>query len=222
MKPPYVDWDKVLVCPIEPADADLISGFNCGDADLDDFLKTDALPFQDFKIAQTYLAIELTELPEGETRRRLIGYFSVAADAVRLTSGEKRKLRNESGQRMSNNKPPVIPSMKLARIAVCEAYKTEHCGCGTEMVRYACQLALEAAKQQGCRLLTVDAYPDAVEFYTKLKFVENKASQGSSSKPKPPRKTTSMRLDVFAPETSAFVTQEFAVVSDTQEQSDDS
>jgi hypothetical protein len=59
-------------------------------------------------------------------------------------------------------------------------------------VRFACWIALAAAKSHGCRLVTLDAYPQAIDFYRKLGFVENQQQREGSTHP-------SMRLDIFDP-----------------------
>ena len=54
---------------------------------------------------------------------------------------------------------------------------------------------MERSKVTGCRFLSVDAIPEAVEFYEKLGFEPNLhgSYQGKN------RGTTSMRFDAFAP-----------------------
>ncbi len=59
------------------------------------------------------------------------------------------------------------------------------------MVKAAFAIAREVSDLSGCRLLTVDAYPDAVSFYEKLGFVRNRSPNYRG------RENPSLRLDLF-------------------------
>jgi hypothetical protein len=62
------------------------------------------------------------------------------------------------------------------------------------LMRFAADRAYSIADSAGCRLLTVDAYPDAITFYESLGFLRNKAKAYRE------REHPSMRFDLFAPE----------------------
>ena len=66
-------------------------------------------------------------------------------------------------------------------------------------MRFAFDQGNDLAELVGCRLLTLDAYPQSVEFYKKLGFVENKAKVYQE------KTHPSMRFDLFAPTLPAWV-----------------
>lgn len=158
--------------------------FSCGDDDLDDFIRTDALRLQSLNVARSYVAWY-----EGHAR----GYVTVMADAVVLKPNERKKLRDGAGNALAFQDHPVVPALKIARLAVCEELRAEYRGIGEALVRFAFYTGLDMSEAVGCRLLTLDAYSDALGFYEKLGFVRN-LDTTYENKPRP-----SMRLDLFSP-----------------------
>ena len=72
--------------PLGPSDAAQLAEFACGDADLDDFIRTDVARLQDENVVQTYLA------RRAASGRRVLGYVSLLADAITLETGEAPRL----------------------------------------------------------------------------------------------------------------------------------
>jgi GNAT superfamily N-acetyltransferase len=166
-------------------DAEAVTAFSCGNADLDDFLRSDALRYQAHHVATTYLGIY---------EDRTVGYVTLMADAVILSSRERKQLRAPNSTPLGYDDHPVIPALKVARLGACQEFRTDFSGCGHALVRFACWQALMASRSFGCRLVTVDAYPEAIEFYERIGFARNRA------KPYKDRERPSMRFDLFAPE----------------------
>jgi GNAT superfamily N-acetyltransferase len=150
-----------------------LSAFDCGDADLNSFLKDDALPYQNDSLAVTYLCLY---------RNQVVGYFSLSSDAIRLDPDEKETMP-EPKRRLGE-----YPAIKIGRLAVHNNYRKH--GIGTFLIKAAMgKISDEIIKEIGCRYVTVDAYEQAVEFYKKLDFVQNLAKK---------RKTgLSMRYDLM-------------------------
>jgi len=157
--------------------------FNCGEAtEYRDFLYEDARRFETLNISRTFLLIHNAS---GE----LIGYFSLAADSVKLTAEEK-ELSDLAEVNFS-----TIPAMKLGKLAINS--KFSHAGYGSFVLDIVDTYAFEASKAGvACRFVTVDAdieyNPRTTEFYEKNGFVVN-----SSKKRRASDKTVSMRRDIF-------------------------
>ena len=113
--------------------------------------------------------------------------------------GERRKLAAPEVERLGHQDPEYVPAIKVARLAVCKDFRAVSSGTGRELVRFACWLGLRASRAIGCRLVTVDAYPDAVRFYEEIGFGHN------SAKPYKERARPSMRLDLFAPDVQGWL-----------------
>lgn len=178
-----IDRNLLEVRPFGEEWLGALASFHCGDEDLDDFIRSDALRLQSLNVARSYLAIY------GD---RVRGYLTLMADAVVLKPNERKKLRDTSGNMLAFDDHPVVPALKIARLAVCRETRAELRGIGEALVRFAFYTSLDLSEIAGCRLLTLDAYPDAIPFYEKLGFARN-LDGAYAGKPRP-----SMRLDLFA------------------------
>jgi len=83
-------------------------------------------------------------------------------DAVVLETKERKALR------LNDADHPVLPALKIARLATARVFREANVGLGTMLVRFAVARGYEIADAAGCRLLTLDAYPDAIAFYERL------------------------------------------------------
>ena len=61
-----------------------LNDFSCGNDDLDEFLKKDALPQQEKNLNVTYLAMR---------RKEILGFISISADNIRCRDISKKKLK---------------------------------------------------------------------------------------------------------------------------------
>lgn len=181
---PPVDRSRLQVRPLGEGDEQLIEGFSCGDGeddrDLNEFLLRDASELQNLNVISVYLAIH--------DDAELIGYVALLTDAIRLKTSERKPLG------LPHQSHPVVPAIKVARLAVSKRFRDEYSGAGAYLMSFAKNIALGVADSVGCRVLTVDAYPHAVPFYERLGFKANK----EASKAKPGSSNLSMRLDVFS------------------------
>ena len=134
-----------------------LSEFDCGDEDLNDFLKNDALEQQKKKLNITKLVIS-----KGET----IGYFSLLTDALILKNINNDKLKidlKDSLKITSKNKP--IPAVKLGRFGIDKKYNGK--GLGSHILRnILATLKFISQNDIGFRFIVVEGYANAFKFYT--------------------------------------------------------
>lgn len=189
---PRVALDPARFVISSLTDKDDVSSFSCGDsdleADLNAFLRDDAWRLQEQQVTRVYL---------GRYEGELVGYVAMLTDAVELKSPEKKKLG------LAHDDARWIPAVKVGRLAVSASFRDRYRGGGEALMRFAVATTLAVAENVGCRLVTVDAYASAFDFYKKLGFVPNKvkpAQDVSDVAEAPPpvlgKETTSMRLDV--------------------------
>lgn len=135
-----------------------IKSFNCGDADLNDFLFHDAKNYNEHLLAKTYIL---------QTDSNTIAYFSLFNDSVVQLPSEK-SFWNRLNRNIKNEKRrKIYPAVKIGRLAVCDEAKNH--GLGTQIldtVKYIFTHKCHSA----CRFITVDAYASALDFYTKNGF----------------------------------------------------
>ena len=149
-----LDFSKVKVERLSKIYA--VSNFDCGDEDLNDFIKNDAFTYQEKKLATTILFF---------FEESLIGFFSAAADSLKLNLDEKESYL------FHQKKLEDVPAIKLARLAVDKNYQKQ--GVGTNILKWCMGYILECSEMMAIRFITVDAYPEKVSFYWKFHFLKN-------------------------------------------------
>jgi len=134
------------------AEGSNLTSFQCNNDDLNDFLKRDAFRGQNSRISATRLVYWNTIL---------IGFFTLVNDtltveAVEACDGEPEY---EYGK---------YPAIKIARLATHGDY--ERRDIATNMLLKIFIMVKRISKHSGCRMITVDSYPDAVGFYQRKGF----------------------------------------------------
>jgi len=131
-----------------------VSGFDCGNPTLNDWLRERALDNERRGATRTFVAAR---------GRRVVGYYSLAVSAVH---------RREATGRVRRNMPEPIPAMLLARLAVDRTAQSE--GLGRHLLRDAMLRTLDAAEIAGIRILLVHAINEsAKEWYRQFDFEES-------------------------------------------------
>jgi GNAT superfamily N-acetyltransferase len=127
------------------------SAFDCGHADLNDFIKNDCPGQMQRRVSVTKLA-----LYDGA----IVGYITLLADSITLHADE-----------LGDFPFKQVPALKIGRLGIQQKYKGQRLG--TALKKYAVGVAFRMNNELGvgCRFLTVDSDPNAVEFYKKLGFV---------------------------------------------------
>lgn len=129
-----------------------VEKFSCGNADLDDFLKTDALSNMDDWVSVTKVIF---------VDKVLAGYFTITPDTI-------HKGRVEYSDKVAEYPYQKYPAVKLARLAVDEQF--QHRGIGTELMADFFKTARKVVKSAGGRYVTVDAKNTACAFYERFGF----------------------------------------------------
>lgn len=129
-----------------------VSGFDCGNSSLDDWLKRFALTNQQGDSARTYIAL---------LQRRIVGYYSLSAGSVRKEESPARIARG-----LVNHPIGVI---LLARLAVDRREQGK--GPGKALLVDALSRSLAAADVIGARAILVHAIDEqALSFYRRFGF----------------------------------------------------
>ena len=141
----------------------VVKYFDCGDADLNDFILNRAAMFQKYLLSVSYAYAN----PETGC---ILAYCSLANDKVAITDfkdkTEFNRFRKKQG--FPNEKRlKSYPAVKLCRLGVDSSAKGQQIG--TTVLDYIKSMFVIENKT-GCRFLTVDAYLDAVPFYVKNGF----------------------------------------------------
>lgn len=140
-----------------------IKNFDCGNADLNDFIINRATAFQKHLLAVNFACVN------AETGK-VYAYCSLANDKIALDDfKDKTEFNRFRKQRGFPNEKRLksYPAVKLCRLGVDNSVKGRQIG--TTVIDYIKSMfALDS--KAGCRFLTVDANLNAVPFYEKNSF----------------------------------------------------
>ena len=140
-----------------------VESFDCGDADLNDFILNDALPYRKEKLAITYAYVDKHD------KSKVAAFFCLSNDRISLTDFDNKSKYNRFSKRFVNKKRlKSYPAVKIGRFAVSLSMKGMSIGSIllTFIKRY-----FTIDNKTGCRFITVDAYAAAIPFYLRNGFV---------------------------------------------------
>lgn len=175
MKEGKFDLEDIRIAPLSKIFD--ISNFDCGDGDLNEFLKKDAFGYQTKLLAKIFLIIY---------QERVIGFFSLSTDAIKLKTDEIERKGNLDTSLCE------YPSMKIGRLAVDKNFQSK--GLGHLILKIAVGTIRKITRSTGCRFITVDSYHAKIGFYEKAGFIINE-----HDKYKKKFDYVSMRFDLFNP-----------------------
>ncbi len=138
-----------------------IKSFDCGDADLNDFLVSDAKNYLRSMMALTYLL-------EDNSECKTVAYYSLLNDKI-VFDPEEKLFWNRLNRKIVNSKRrKEYPAVKIGRLAVSKDYAGNHIG---EAILLQVKHMFATMSRSACRFITVDAYAAAVPFYERCGFM---------------------------------------------------
>ena len=153
--------DKIKIVRLE--EDTIISSFDCGDIDLNNFLQNDAKNYLKSMLAVTYLI---------KVENEIAAYFCLSYDGLTRTTiltEEEKALWNRVGRKIPNSKRRrTYPAVKIGRLAVAQQYAG--LGLGRRLLFSVREMYINEPHHAGCRFITVDAYRSALDFYEKNRF----------------------------------------------------
>ena len=127
--------------------------FDCGEADLNDFLLIDSKEYAKALLAVTYVI---------EDEDMTVAFFSLSNDRISLAESDKstwRRIRSSFPHRKHRSDYPAV---KIGRLGVNKAAQNRHIG--TDIIDFVKQTFI-THNRTGCCFVTVDALRSAVSFY---------------------------------------------------------
>jgi GNAT superfamily N-acetyltransferase len=130
--------------------SDDLTGFSCGDSDIDDRFRNFALQNQNRGLSSTHVAVDAG---------RVVGFATLYCYGVEASEFPKNLVRGL---------PYRLPVLVLGQLGV----GTDHQGqkIGTRLVLRVIPEALKQAETAGCFGMVVDALPDREGFYQRFGF----------------------------------------------------
>lgn len=136
-----------------------ISQFDCGDNDLNEFLRDNALNFTEKRIANTYVL---------EDNGRIAAYFCLLNDKISQQEASNNKWKKLKKGFPEGKQFSSYPAIKIGRFAVSSSYRGLNLG--TILMDKIKKMLNGNSYYSAFRYLTVDAYLSAVGFYEKNNF----------------------------------------------------
>ena len=147
-------------------DTDVLKPFDCGHADLNGFLLEtsgdipNATAYDQQLLAATYVV-------EDDDSHAILAYFSLLHDKLEREFVNPTNWNRVSRKIPNSKRRSSYPALKIGRLAVSREHSAQ--GLGRHILRFVEAMYL-MNKQAGCRFITVDAIPSAVDFYKKCNF----------------------------------------------------
>lgn len=174
-QPIPIDASQISV--VELSEIYGLSKFDCGDQDINEFIKQEALVHQKESIAQTFLFIY---------KDQILGFCSLAADAIYLDQEEKVNAIPNIGHMKHYSQYPAV---KLARFGRDSKYRGQQIG--SELILKWVVAHVRSLKV-AVRFLTLDAYPHRMGYYENAGFLKNQHKHYKRKE----GQNISMRLDL--------------------------
>lgn len=132
----------------------LCEPFDCGNEDLNEFFKEDAIAYGRQLMGKTYVFTELAN------PLKIVCAFTVSNASIftnYLPNARKKKVGKELPQ---TKRDLIYPAVLIGRLGVGENYKGMHIG--TELMNYIKSWFTDDENKTGCRYLVVDAYNEEI------------------------------------------------------------
>ena len=163
-------------CVMKRYDEDLqglCQDFSCGNPDLDDFFKNDAVKYSDELMGKTYSWITETK------PYKIVALVTLANDSIKNSFLGKTS-RNRLNRPISNPKRGrSYPATLIGRLGVNSEFQDSHIG--SQVIEFLKDWFSDDENKTGCRFLVVDAYNNekTLHFYSKngFKFLHNSAEE---------------------------------------------
>ena len=141
-----------------------MSGFTCGDQDLDDFFANDCFGYAKQLLGKSY-CFKLDDAPS-----KVVCAFTLANAGIRvddLPNARKKKIESSIPHAKSLKDYPAV---LIGRLAVNQEFRSLHIG--SDVLEYIKYWFVDPYNKTGCRFIIVDAYNNeqTVSFYERNGF----------------------------------------------------
>lgn len=154
---------------------ELLSSFSCRrDKDIEDFLHSKAIDFEQINKARTYLVCDNNTLV-AEGRIVILGYFSVSLKVLELSdelSNRKRKILDGLSAKLHGKVIKSVPCYLIGQLARNSDISDEHSVGGAELINRAMSVIRSTETLVGGRYVLVECRdtPELIKFYEDNNF----------------------------------------------------
>ncbi len=130
---------------------DDLTAFTCGRKPIDDFIRYEAIDFQEQRLGVSYIF---------RYQEKIIGFLTLSMADLRtekMLTTDKLKVGKEN-----------YPALQVSQLAVCKEERGK--GIGIYLCDFSLAKAYQFSKKVGCRFLVLNSKADVVGFYEKYGF----------------------------------------------------
>ena len=140
-----------------------VNEFDCGDGDLNDFIKNEVHFYKNQYLSMPYV------LTEKDRIDKILAYFTLSNDKISVTDFPSNSQFNKFKKENFNKEKYLrsYPSVKIGRLAISKELQGQ--GIGTHLLRFI-KMYFVTDNKTGCRFITLDAYRGATDFYKRNGF----------------------------------------------------
>ncbi len=147
--------ESFLIEKLDEGHREVLSDFDCGHADINEFTRNDIFEYQKQNIGVSYALLDA----DG----RILSFITLLMGAIKMPSHLGFRIAHVS------EVPNQVPALKIGRIGTLRTEQKK--GHAKRLIQYALYLAIKLRKEIGCHYLTLDAYPENVPLYQKCGFI---------------------------------------------------
>lgn len=175
-----------------------LSRFDCGNADLNDFLQNDALNYDKQLLGRTYI-FTLDKSPD-----QIVCFFTVSNDSLRLENLSNNTRRKVHTRITYSKQRKNYPAVLIGRLGVNTSVKYERgdpaeASIGDQLMTFIKAWFSDGQNKTGCRFIVVDAYNEekVLSYYERngFLFIKTKGEENRDNTHKP--KTRAMFFDLI-------------------------
>ena len=174
-----------------------LEAFDCGDDDLNEFFKEDAIAYSKSLLGKTYGFVH-----DNDETNTIICMFTISNDSLKVDSlpnNRKKKLTKKIPQAKQHKSYPAV---LIGRLGVASEFSSR--GIGRQLMQFIKAWFIDSSNKTGCRFLIVDAYntEHPIQYYKKNEFqflfsTEEQEKHSIGMKEDEKLKTRVMYFDLF-------------------------
>ncbi|WP_347490113.1 hypothetical protein ABDB91_02770 [Desulfoscipio sp. XC116] len=154
-----INTKAILLVRLSETEIPDLETFDCGDAEMNRFLRKEAYSEQEAGMNSTILLYYTGELA---------AFCSVCCDSIPLSNKEREEEKIEAQYK--------VPAIKIARLG--RSIRFREYGLGGFLIDYIKDIAYELSTSKiGVRFITLDAYPGKEKYYLDNGFIRNEGNE---------------------------------------------
>ena len=146
--------------------ADKLAPINCGEEDLNEFFRKEAVLYSTELLGKTYVWVTNSE------PHSIVAAFTVSNDSIKSRLLPRNSINRINRPIRNEKRSRAYPAVLIGRLGVDIDYQGKSYHVGSQIIEFMKQWFSDEDNKTGCRFMLVDAYnnPGVLNFYQKNGF----------------------------------------------------